>query len=296
MALLDLVDDAGLQRVQRRALVAAAIGGAASLVGAVIARQQFLRSYLVAYVFFTSLALGALALLMIHHVTGGRWGVVIRRLLESAALTLPVLAGLFVPIALGVRELYVWAQPALVADDPLLQEKALYLNVPFFLVRTAGYFVAWILVARFLARWSLAQDVTDDPALASAVGRRTAHDRIDAELSRWCAAQDRDALVEVLLAREIPAAPVLPARDAAQNPQMRARGFFEAVTHPVTGTHELPGLPMRFSAHGPRWYRRPAPTLGQHSDEVLRELLGLGAAELDQLRAAGVIGERPAGV
>jgi len=136
----------------------------------------------------------------------------------------------------------------------------------------------------------------DDPTLAAAAGRRAAHGRLDAELGRWCAAQDRDALVEDLLARGIPAAPVLPPRDAAENPQMRARGFFDAVTHPVTGTHELPGLPMRFSSGGSRWYRAPAPTLGQHTEEVLRELLGLGAAELDELRAAGVIGERPAGL
>jgi crotonobetainyl-CoA:carnitine CoA-transferase CaiB-like acyl-CoA transferase len=136
----------------------------------------------------------------------------------------------------------------------------------------------------------------DDPALASAAGRRAAHDRIDAELARWCAARERDALVAGLLARGIPAAAVLAPRDAAANPQMRARGFFDAVTHPVTGTHELPGLPMRFSARGPRWYRIPAPTLGQHTEEVLRELLGLSAGELAELRAAGVIGERPAGL
>jgi crotonobetainyl-CoA:carnitine CoA-transferase CaiB-like acyl-CoA transferase len=108
--------------------------------------------------------------------------------------------------------------------------------------------------------------------------------------------QDRDALVDALLARGIPAAPVVPARDVAANPQMRARGFFEAIVHPVTGTHELPALPMRFSALTGGWYRAPAPTLGQHNDEVLRELLGLGDDALVALRAAAVIGERPAGL
>jgi crotonobetainyl-CoA:carnitine CoA-transferase CaiB-like acyl-CoA transferase len=137
---------------------------------------------------------------------------------------------------------------------------------------------------------------TTDARLATGTGRRAAQDRLDAELGRWCATQDRDALVERLLARGIPAAPVLPARDAAANPQMRARGFFEAVVHPVTGTHEMPGLPMRFSALDGRWYRAPAPTLGQHNDEVLRELLGLDDDTIAALRAAGVIGERPAGL
>lgn len=135
-----------------------------------------------------------------------------------------------------------------------------------------------------------------DPNLTTVAGRRAAQERIDAGLARWCAARDRDALVEALLACGIPAAPVLPARDAAANPQLRARGFFEAVTHPVTGTYELPGLPMRFSRLERRWYRSPAPTLGQHNDAVLRDLLGLGDEAVAALRAAGVIGERPAGL
>ena len=65
--------------------------------------------------------------------------------------------------------------------------------------------------------------------------------------------------------------------------------------HPVTGTHELPGLPMRFS-DVERCYRSPAPTLGQHTEEVLRELLGLGDDAIAELRAEGIAGERPAGV
>src|SRR5207253_2257431 len=64
---------------------------------------------------------------------------------------------------------------------------------------------------------------------------------------------------------------------------------------PVTGTHELPGLPMRFS-DVERCYRSPAPTLGQHTEEVLRELLGLGDDAIAELRAEGIAGERPAGV
>jgi crotonobetainyl-CoA:carnitine CoA-transferase CaiB-like acyl-CoA transferase len=136
--------------------------------------------------------------------------------------------------------------------------------------------------------WAAAQ------ALATRTGRQNEHDRIDAELSRWCAAQERDALVGCLLARGIPAAPVLHPREAATNPQLRARGFFETEAHPVTGTHDLPGLPMRFSELG-RWYRSPAPTLGQHTGEVLREVLGLGDDAIAELEAEGIIGERPAG-
>ena len=158
-----LTEDHPLHRVQR---VAIGVGAAALLVCAIAGfadPDQLLRSYLVAYLFWVGATLGCLAILMIQHVTGGAWGVAIRRLLESGARTLPVMALLFLPIALGVGRLYEWAQPEHVAHDPLLQEKALYLNVPFFLGRAALYFVAWILVTRALSRWSLRQDESFDP-------------------------------------------------------------------------------------------------------------------------------------
>ncbi|TMA39597.1 MAG: CoA transferase [Deltaproteobacteria bacterium] len=134
-----------------------------------------------------------------------------------------------------------------------------------------------------------------DPALATRAGRRARHDRLDAELSAWCATRERDALVEELLARGVPAAAVLHPREAVANPQMRARGFFEPHSHPVTGTHELPGLPMRFSGLK-RWYRAPAPTLGQHTAELLRDLLDLRDDTIAELEAEGIIGIRPAGI
>ena len=160
---LVLPEDHPLRRVQR---IAVGVSGVALLVCALAGfgdLTQLLRSYLVAYVFWVGGALGCLAILMIHHVTGGAWGVAIRRLLESGARTLPAMAVLFLPIAFGVRRLYEWAQPERVAHDPLLQHKALYLNVPFFLVRTALYFLAWSLVVRALTRWSLRQDASFDP-------------------------------------------------------------------------------------------------------------------------------------
>jgi hypothetical protein len=154
--------DHGLWRLRRVAIVVAIVGGLASAFGAWQSPVQFYRSYLVAYLFWLGLALGSLAILMINHITGGAWGAVIRRLLESAARTMPLLALLFLPIALGVHELYEWARPEVVAHDPVLQHKSLYLNVPFFLGRAVVYFAAWSLVAHFLARWSLIQDGARD--------------------------------------------------------------------------------------------------------------------------------------
>jgi crotonobetainyl-CoA:carnitine CoA-transferase CaiB-like acyl-CoA transferase len=135
-----------------------------------------------------------------------------------------------------------------------------------------------------------------DPALAGAGGRRSAHDRLDEGLAQWCASQDLDELVELLTAHGVPAAPVLAPRDIAGISQLRARGFFEAVDHPVIGTHDLPGLPFRLSDADAGWLRAPPPTLGQHNQEVLGDLLGLGVEEIETLRTAGIIGDRPVGL
>jgi crotonobetainyl-CoA:carnitine CoA-transferase CaiB-like acyl-CoA transferase len=149
----------------------------------------------------------------------------------------------------------------------------------------------WAALVNVLGRPSWATDAS----LATHAGRRAAHDRLDETLARVCTESDRDDLVARLLSAAVPAAAVLHPSELANNPQLRARGFCEAVTHPVTGTHELPGLPMRFSAMD-GWSHTPAPTLGQDTAAVLRELLGMDDAEIAALRADGIIGERPVGL
>jgi len=134
-----------------------------------------------------------------------------------------------------------------------------------------------------------------DPALATDAGRRAAHDELDERLAAWCATQDARATAERLAATGVPAGYVVDARDIVQNPQMTHRGLFEIEDHPVTGRHPIPTLPFRFRDRAGGWLRGPAPTLGQHNDEVLAAV-GVDAAERDALRAAGVIGERPTGL
>ena len=110
-----------------------------------------------AYLFWIAIPLGCLALVMLHNLVGGGWGFLILRFLEAGTRTLPLMALLVAPILLG--------HPGAVATDPLLQHKRVFLNVPFFVGRTALYFAVWMLLAYFLNRWSSEQDRREDPAL-----------------------------------------------------------------------------------------------------------------------------------
>jgi len=127
--------------------------------------DQLLRSYLIAYLFWFGVALGCLPLLMLHHLVGGAWGFAIRRILEAATRTLPLMLLLFLPVLFGTHSLYEWSRAEIVARDGILQAKHAYLNVPFFIVRAAVYFLAWITFASLLNRWSAEQDETGNPAL-----------------------------------------------------------------------------------------------------------------------------------
>ena len=155
-----------LAGLQRRFLLAGAAGLAVSLVGLLIDSRQFLQSYLMAYMLCLGVTLGCLALGMVHQLSGGAWGVVLRRPIGAASRVLPILTALFLPIAIGMRSLYRWTDAQLVAQSELLQHKHLYLNVPFFLVRAAVYFITWNALAHYLNAWSLEQDRRPDPRIA----------------------------------------------------------------------------------------------------------------------------------
>lgn len=165
-AAVRLAPDHVLNRVQRGALIAGVVSLGICAAGGLASPAQFFRSYLVAYMFFFGIGMGCMAILMIHHITGGAWGAVIRRLLESGTRTLPLMLLLFLPLVLGMHQLYEWTHADVVAHDAALQHKAVYLNIPFFLVRAAFYFVVWLLLMRYLNRWSLEQDATLDAAPA----------------------------------------------------------------------------------------------------------------------------------
>jgi len=156
---------ASLDGLRRRSLVAGIAGLVVAGTGAFMNPGQFFHSYLLAFLFWLGAALGGLVLTMLHHTTGGKWGVVLRRIFEAAAGTIPWMALLFVPIVFGMSHLYPWIDADVMAADHLLQEKALYLNGPFFVARAALYFAIWVGLAFFLSTWSAQQDRTGDASL-----------------------------------------------------------------------------------------------------------------------------------
>jgi hypothetical protein len=155
-----------LSGLGRRALWVGAVGAAASIAGLFVDREQFFRSYLVGWLLWVGVALGCLAILLIDHLAGGRWGVMVRRTMEAAASTLPALGLLMIPILLGLPSIFVWARPEVVAADELIQKKAAYLDSGFFIGRAALYFAIWSGATLVMRGLSLKQDRTADPLLA----------------------------------------------------------------------------------------------------------------------------------
>ena len=129
--------------------------------------SALLHAYLVGYIYWLMVPLGCMAILMLHHLTGGWWGYPIRRLLEAASRTFGWMAILFIPILLGMKQLYPWVSgPGDMAGNPDDRFKLAYLTPSFFAVRLIIYFVILIGLSYFLNKWSRQQDDSGDPALA----------------------------------------------------------------------------------------------------------------------------------
>lgn len=104
------------------------------------------RAYHIGYLFWVGLSLGSIGLMLLHNLAGGGWGMLIRRIVEAGARTTPFMGLLFIPIVLGMSQIFgIWVNPD--PTDQLLAWKAPYLNVPFFLGRTVAYFLLWSAVA-----------------------------------------------------------------------------------------------------------------------------------------------------
>ena len=159
--------------IYQRSLAVGILFGAAALALALYPNAtlhaRFFQAYLLGYMFWLGITLGSMVFLMIQHLTGGAWGMVIRRPAEAAIKTLPLLAVMVIPIFVGAKSLYVWARPEDVAKDAhLIEITREYLKVggtPHFLFldgiigRAVVYFIIWGLVGRTLVKWSREQDV-----------------------------------------------------------------------------------------------------------------------------------------
>ena len=156
--------------VQRGGLVAGLLGLLLCVLGFFINQGAFYRAYLVGYLFWVGTAVGCLCLIMIHHLTGGMWGLVIRRILEAASRTLKFAPVFFLPVLLGLRHIYPWADQARIAADEglkrVMAEKGIYLNAPFFTIRAAFYFLVWWVIVHLLNKWSLQLDAGESLTLS----------------------------------------------------------------------------------------------------------------------------------
>lgn len=136
----------------------------------------------------------------------------------------------------------------------------------------------------------------DEPTLETARGRRAACDQLDSELSGWCASRSLESALAEFRAAGVPAEPVVHSYAIDTDEQMQSRGFWHPIQHPVVGAQRYPGWPIHLSGGPARWERSGAPLLGEHTEEVLKKLLGLTEEQLEELRAANIIGDRPLGL
>lgn len=160
---LDLTPPPVVKTIARRSLIVGLVFGAVAIIGAFLRPEEFYRAYLLGFVCWLGVALGSMAILMIRHLTGGGWGMVIRRTLGAAMRTLPLLALLFIPIILGMHRLYIWAQPLDNIADKHLREHLqdltkTYLTTNGFILRAVFYFAIWNLLSFLLTKWSKQTD------------------------------------------------------------------------------------------------------------------------------------------
>ena len=151
-----LVKDKG--SLGKIALVIGIIGLLLSIFGYFSDSKQFYFSYLTSFAFWVSLGLGGLFFTMLHHISGARWSTVILRISQAAMSVLPIMIIFIIPLFFGIKELYDWSHPEIVAHSSVLQGKSGYLNISFFTIRALIYFIIWGVLSFFINKYSRFQD------------------------------------------------------------------------------------------------------------------------------------------
>jgi len=161
------------EAINRWQTVALGVGGiGVAVLIAVIAffpeqREEALRGWLLGFIFWAGIGFGGLGILLLQYLTGGAWGVVIRRLSEASTRTIPILAILFIPIVVGVYQLYEWANLHAAGTDKIMNHRGWYLDPQWWTARAALYFIILFCIAYFLNKWSLKQDSAETPEEAA---------------------------------------------------------------------------------------------------------------------------------
>ncbi|MDP2676029.1 MAG: CoA transferase [Dehalococcoidia bacterium] len=135
-------------------------------------------------------------------------------------------------------------------------------------------------------------ELAADARFADVVSRYRNQEALDGEIAAWTRERTKEAAAEALQTSGVPASPVLSAPEVFDDPHLRARGFYENVSHSVAGVWEVEGPHWRLS-ESPAHIRLPAPAFGEHNGYVFRELLGLSEDEIAELEAEGVTGSTP---
>jgi len=139
-----------------------AVGLIASFIGYFTNHEQFFFSYLVSFTFFTGISLASVFMVLFHHITKSKWGVVVRRIPETFGANIWIWAILLIPVLLGIHTLYHWSHEDAVAVDKILKGKSAYLNTPFFILRQVIYFAIWGYVGHKLYKASVELEKTGD--------------------------------------------------------------------------------------------------------------------------------------
>jgi hypothetical protein len=165
---LDLTAPRVVKTIGQRSLIVGVVFGIIAVILAFFRPEQFFRAYLLGFMCWLGVALGSMAILMIRHLTGGGWGMVIRRILGAAMRTVPLLALLFIPVIFGIHRLYIWAQPLDQVVDKHLREHLenitkTYLTTNGFILRAVFYFAIWNLLSFLLSKWSKQTDRAGAP-------------------------------------------------------------------------------------------------------------------------------------
>ncbi len=149
--------------IETRSLLVGVVFSGIAIVGWFLRPDEFFRGYLLAFMAWLGVTLGSMAILMVRHLTGGGWGMVIRRILGAAMRCIPLMTVLFIPILLGLPRLYPWARDLSTIADPHLRQHVeeltkSYLSTHGVILRAAIYFSIWNLLSFLLTRWSREQD------------------------------------------------------------------------------------------------------------------------------------------